>query len=169
MAEDNGDNGELSFDPREFRAALDELRQGQADLRDAVSSREREDAHEQIREAKADLDTLAREMGIPRTSLDKAIAEAKRSERREELRPIIDELLEERQTAEAEARKAAAAKEKKGGKGSEAKAGGRGGALPSHTEGAGTASDDEQAGDEAPVHEHWSERRMSDVVRGMVR
>lgn len=93
-----GGAGDAPITATQFAAlteGLDELRTAVGELRDARTPDERREAQDDVADARRDLDALAARVGIPRAQLDKAIADAKRAERKEELRPILAELLDE--------------------------------------------------------------------------
>ena len=79
----------------ELKDAVGGLTSALEELKAARTEPERRDAQEGVAEAKADLKTLAKELGIDPKRLEDAAAEAKKAERREELRPLLLELLDE--------------------------------------------------------------------------
>lgn len=79
-----------------LRRELDELRTAHQALQEATTKKEKEAAREDVAEAKADLDKLAADLGISRAALEDATREARKAERRSELSPIVDELIEEK-------------------------------------------------------------------------
>jgi hypothetical protein len=98
-----------------------------------------------VKEAKADLKTLAAEMGIDPKRLEEAAAEAQRTQRKEELRPLLIELLDEEledvaeDADEAEKGAAKAVKE--------------------------AAEEVPKPDDTAPTKEHWSNKPLSELFR----
>ena len=137
-------------DVAKLRTELDELRQAYADLREASTAKEKEEAREDVKEARADLDALAAKLGISRDALESATAEAKKAERRAELSPIVDELIEEKLAKLAEEDddddkpdddKVAAEKPEK------------------------PAKVEKPAPDAGPTREHWSDRRVTELLR----
>ena len=151
--------GVTAQEAAELRQGLRDLQQAVQELREARSEPERRHARRQIESAEADLDSLARQSGISRQSLERAMTEARRAEQKEELRPIIQELLqEERDRAES---------------------GEPPGAKPAAGEGAPAPPDDPgrrrqprrqqpPPPDEPPgVHDkpHWSQRSVSDWLK----
>lgn len=156
---------------REFR----DLIEAQKDLAKARTEEERKEARADVREAKADLDALAKELGISRSALDKATAEARRSEEKERLRPILLELLDEELAddgGEGGAKDNPVADEKPGkrerGSG---KPGGKATDDDEATKADQEAGEDKTDGghgapdDSAPRAEHWSERSILDYIR----
>ena len=79
----------------ELTGAVGELREALDELRTARTEPERRDAQEGVRDAKADLAVVARELGIDPKRLEKAAADAKASDERDRLRPLLVELLDE--------------------------------------------------------------------------
>lgn len=79
----------------ELTGAVGELREALDELRTARTEPERRDAQEGVRDAKADLALVARELGIDPKRLEKAASDAKASDEREHLRGIVAELLDE--------------------------------------------------------------------------
>jgi SMC interacting uncharacterized protein involved in chromosome segregation len=101
----NGDDGDrpiTAAEAADLRHALEEIQQAQDELREASTARERAEAQENVSDAREDLDALASRLGISRSALNESIAAAKKAEQKEELRPIIAELLEETKAQEPE-------------------------------------------------------------------
>lgn len=135
------------------RADFDQLKGAVADLAAALKAREEADtaadtqaAHEDVQDARADLDTLAKELGIPVGKLREAADEAKKQARKDELRPLLLELLDEEMadpTAES----------------------------PAEDEPAEDAAKDHPteepapAEDSAPTQSHWSERSIGEILK----
>lgn len=94
-ADEPGAGGISSEEAQQIRQALTEVQQGMASLREARTEPQRQRARSDVREAEADLDVLARQAGISREALERSIGEAKRAEQKEELRPLVEELLAE--------------------------------------------------------------------------
>ena len=118
--------------------------------REASTKQEKQEAKEDVADAKADLDKLAKELGVSPKSLRDAAEQARRQERKEELRPLLLELLDEEladdeddDQKEAEPEKDA----KRENHGSE--------------DDTPPAPDDEGPEDSAPVKEHWSDKAVS--------
>jgi len=130
--------GALSTAVTELREALDELRE-------ARTAPERREAQEGVRDARADLATVARELGLDPKRLQAAAEEAKLKDERERLRPLLIELLDEELAIEPEGE----------GKG---EGDGKGDPKPEPKP--------KPEGDSAPVHEHWSERPLSVLFGG---
>lgn len=92
----NGDDAPVTAaDLRELRDALEDLRSSQQELRDASNANDKRSARRDVQDAREDLDELAQRLGISRATLDGSIAAAKNAERKDELRPIIVEILSE--------------------------------------------------------------------------
>lgn len=140
-------------DVAKLRTELDELRQAYTDLREASTAKEKEAAREDVKDARADLDALASRLGISRDALETATAEARKAERRAELSPIVDELIEEKLSKLAEEDddddkpdddKVAAVKDDKPAKPVKA---------------------EKPAADDGPVTTHWSDKRVTELLR----
>jgi hypothetical protein len=86
----------------EFTSALEELRQATQELRDARTPEERQEARSDIGDAEDELTKAAKALGLSRDQLAKAASDARTAQRREELRPLVAELWDERQREEAE-------------------------------------------------------------------
>lgn len=141
----------------ELRSALAELQDAVQELREARTAGERSDARESVQEAKGDLDAVARQLGISRETLERAAREAQQSERKNELRPILRDLLAEIERERAEA----ADGEEQDEEDADAAAGKakpRRKAKPQQEASA-------PAPDSAPATEHWSERSLGELVR----
>lgn len=144
----------------EFLALGEELRQSFAELREARTSAERREAKADVDDAEDAFERAARQLGISSDSLRKAAQAARKDERREELRPILAELLEEERERQREAdeeakRKAKGRPRKDDGKSKSAK----------DDDDTGDGDGDEPAGDSHPTAEHWGERRLSELLR----
>lgn len=74
---------------------LTDLQAALEDLREAQTPRQRKDAADDVNDARGDLDAVAARLGITKEALTSAAAEAKKAKHKEELRPILVELLEE--------------------------------------------------------------------------
>ena len=133
-------------DAAAVRRELADLRAAYQRLQEASTAREKEEAREDVAEAKEDLDEIARKAGVSRGAIEKAIADAKRAERKEELRPIMEELLSEL-VADDEDEEPAAEEEP------EAKA------KPA------VEKPKAPPPDSGPVVPHWSERGISELLR----
>jgi len=79
----------------ELAGAMKELQQAVEELRTARSEPEKREARAEVRDAKADLAATARELGIDPKRLEKAASDAKASDEKERLRPLLIELLDE--------------------------------------------------------------------------
>lgn len=141
MSEPAEDYGALKRELADLRAAYEELR-------NARTPAEKEEAREDVAEAKQDLDALAKTLGISRDTLARATADAKKAERKEELRPILQELLDE--MAEDEEPEEEEAPEPEPEKPAKVKAEPK---LP------------KPEPDSDPSHPHWSERPISELIR----
>lgn len=161
---DDGDRPVTAAELAAVTGALDEIRAGMEELRAASTPQERRDAKADVADAEQDLDALAKRLGIPRGKLDESIRAAKQAERKEELRPIIAEIL-----AEAEAAKADPPPDDTGDdppKDDPPKAD-----PPKETD--PPKADDppkdppkaDPPKDTEPVKPHWSERAVGDLVR----
>ena len=82
-------------DFEELKGAVTDLATALQSLRDAETSREKQTAREDVKDARADLDQLAKEMGVSPAKLREAADNARREEEKERLRPILLELLDE--------------------------------------------------------------------------
>lgn len=131
----------------ELREAIGDLSTAFQEFRDAQTAKEQAAAKEDIREAKADLDQIAKESGISRASIEKAVAEARRAERKEELRPILEELLAEAKEGDDDNKTNGDVKE------------------PKAVKPPATPPPPKPNEDEHPTHEHWSERKLSELLR----
>ena len=131
----------------EFNAltkAVSDLTQAHKELAEARTADEREDAKDEIAEATADLDALAKELGISPKNLRAAADRARRDERKEELRPLLQELLaeelgdeEEEETPEDKSEETAAEEKT-----------------------------EDESEDTSPEQTHWSQKSLTDVLRG---
>ena len=133
----------------EFNAltkAVTDLTQAHKELAEARTADEREDAKDEIAEATADLDALAKELGISPKALRGAAEKARRDERKEELRPILQELLAEELGDDEEEPPPDDEK-------------------PDDEEPPAPTDENEEE-DTAPVREHWSNRPLTDILRG---
>jgi len=130
---------ELADAVKGLGASLDELKA-------ARSEPERREAREDVRDAKADLATVAKELGLDPKRLEQAAGEARRSDELERLRPLLVELLDE-ELAEAPEQAAEAVKE-------------------AVTETAETVKEEAPKPDSAPGLGHWSERPLSSLFGG---
>lgn len=168
-----GDDGDRPVTAAELAAvttALEEIRQGQQELRDATTERERKEAKGDIADATDDLDEIARRLGIPRAQLDDSISAAKRSTRKEELRPILTELLDEIEAAKNEPKHDDDGNlldadgnpiEDKDGNPIEPKAK----TEPPKKDAPAKPKQDPPAGDTEPERPHWMERKIGDLVK----
>lgn len=135
-------------DLADLRAGMDELRQALQDLKDASTPAERREAREDADEAEQDLAATAKRLGVSRKTLEDSIQAARRAERKDELRPILAELL-------AEAKEEPPVEE----------------GLKPEKEPVPPASVKPVAKprvvapDTEPVKPHWSESRVGDLVR----
>ena len=156
--DENGDRPVTAAELAAVTAALDEIRQAQDDLREASTQAERREAAGDVADAKQDLDKLAQALGIPRAKLDASIKAAKDAERKEELRPIIAELLAEEDERRAEEERAEQER-------LEAEAAGKKPPKEKKAGGANGAAADPVVGDTEPVRPHWSEKSIGDLVK----
>ena len=79
----------------ELKEAVTGLADALKQQREAETSREKQAAREEVAEARADLDQLAKELGVSPAKLREAADNAKREEEKERLRPLLIELLDE--------------------------------------------------------------------------
>lgn len=79
----------------ELKDAVTGLADALKQQREAETSREKQAAKEEVAEARADLDQLAKELGVSPAKLREAADNAKREEEKERLRPLLIELLDE--------------------------------------------------------------------------
>lgn len=161
MSEHAAEPGLSAADAAALRRDLDELREAYDELREATTAAERERAKASVSEEREDLDETARKLGISRASLDQSIAAAKRAERKQEIGPIVRELLDEiadehekaeAEEAEREAEAIAAGKPK-------------GTPKPKPKPAAAADGSSEPPDDSVPIVEHWTEKRISEVLR----
>ena len=82
-------------DFNELKDAVTALSDAFKAQKEAETSREKQAAREDVQEAKADLDQLAKELGVSPAKLREAADNAKREEEKERLRPLLLELLDE--------------------------------------------------------------------------
>jgi chromosome segregation ATPase len=139
-------------DVQALRDGMEELRQSVAELREATTPKEKQEAREEVEEAKADLDALASKLGISRAALDAATADARKAERRAELSPIVDELIEAKLQALADEDDDEPPKDD----------------APPKEEKPPKVKDDAPKPpptDDAPAVTHWSDKRMSEILR----
>jgi hypothetical protein len=142
----------------EWRSAIDELKA-------ASTPREKEEARAEVAEAREDLDALAQRMGISRETLERSMAEAKKAERRNELAPIVTELIE----AYMDSLPDEDADSEGDGKGAKAggseKPGGNARSDPAKTGDTPAQPPAKPTPDTEPTAEHWSERAVSSLLR----
>lgn len=129
-----------------FTQGLEELRGAVQELREARTPEERREAREDAEDAEESLEKTARRLGVSRAKLEESIKAARAAERKEELRPIMVELLEElKGDAEPEPKPKPKPKPKAGAN--------------------GRRETGEPPGDTAPVKEHWAEKSIGNLVR----
>jgi hypothetical protein len=87
--------GLTAAEAAELRRELDDLRKANKELSDAKTAADKASARDAVDEAEDDLEAVAKRIGVSPAALRKATAEAKKAERKEELRPILYELLDE--------------------------------------------------------------------------
>lgn len=148
MSANDGDGGAPEGVSRQeftdLTSAVGELRDALTELREASTPAEKEEAKAEVREAKADLKTLAKEMGIDPKRLESAAAEARKQQTKEELRPLIIELLDEELEDVADDATDAVK-----------------GAAKDAKDAADTPPKDSE-----PVKDHWSDRPLSSLFGG---
>ena len=151
------------------RGEFDELKTSVTELAGALKAQqeastpvEKAEAKQEVKEAKADLDDLAKELGISPAKLKQAADDARRQERKEELRPLLVELLDE----ELEPKPEDEGEEKPGGKPAkkepEAK---KETPEPEPEPGPEPEAKEKEPEDSAPGHEHWSERSVGELIK----
>lgn len=79
----------------ELQTTVRELADALKAQADAKTPDEKLAAHEDVVESRADLDALAKELGVSPSKLREAADKAKRDEEKERLRPLLVELLDE--------------------------------------------------------------------------
>jgi transposase-like protein len=126
-----------------LRRELNELRTAHDALAAAQTPAEKHEAREDVAEAKADLSATAKTLGISPNLLGKAVADARKAERKEELRPILAELLEELADEDEEAEKT----------------------EPENAPAPKAPKAEKPAPDSEPTHPHWSERPVGELLR----
>ena len=130
----------------ELQGAVKDLADAFKAQQSATTAAEKKDAQEDVQEARADLDTLAKELGIPVGKLRDAAEEAKKQARKDELRPILLELLDE-EMADPPAE----------GEPTEEEPAAEGEEEPATEEPAPVE-------DSAPTQAHWSERSLGEIL-----
>lgn len=164
---DGNDDTPTRAELAELRAGLDDLADSIADLRKASTPAQKHAAKADVADAEDDLEATARRLGVSKEKLQESITAAKKAERRDELKPILEELLDEllepdddaadddddtpakKPAAKKPAKKPAAKKE------------------PADDDDAGGAGDDDDkpAGDSGPLKPHWSEAPLGGILR----
>ena len=160
---DGNDDTPTRAELAELRQGLDDLADSIADLRKASTPAQKHAAKADVADAEDDLEATARRLGVSKEKLQESITAAKKAERRDELKPILEELLDELlepddddddDTPAAPAKKPAAKKPaaKK---------------EPDDDDDAGGAGDDDgkPAGDSGPLKPHWSEAPLGGILR----
>lgn len=150
----------------ELAGAVTELRDAFRGLEAARTPAERSDAQEDVQDAEESLEQTAKRLGVSADTLRASVKAAKEAERKEELRPILVELLEEltKDDDAGDEPKKKPHKSAPANGGSQSSQGRRdsdAGGDRSGANAAGAGSDD----DSAPLVEHWGERRISEVLR----
>lgn len=140
----------------DLASAMQEWREAMAELREATTPKEKEEARADVSDAREDLDALAQRMGISRGALERSMAEAKKAERREELGPIVQEMIEAYMDSLPDDEDSGASK---AGDDGEEK-------TPAAAHAKGQKPEQEppkepKKDDSAPEHEHWSERTLT--------
>ena len=130
----------------ELQGAVRELADAVKAQQAATTAAEKKDAQEDVQEARADLDTLAKELGIPVGKLRDAAEEAKKQARKDELRPILLDLLDE-----------VMADPPAEGEPTEEEPAAEGEEEPATEEPAPVE-------DSAPTQAHWSERSLGEIL-----
>ena len=133
-------------DFEELRSTVQGLADALQQQREAETSREKQAAKEEVKEAKADLDQLAREMGVDPARLREAAEKAKHDAEKERLRPLLAELLDEELASGDEEEPADDPAEEK------------------EEEPADEEEPPAPPEDSAPIAEHWSERTVGRLL-----
>ena len=159
---DGNDDTPTRAELAELRQGLDDLADSIADLRKASTPAQKHAAKADVADAEDDLEATARRLGVSKEKLQESITAAKKAERRDELKPILEELLDELLEPDDDdagdddtpakkpaAKKPAAKKE------------------PDDDDDAGGAGDDDgkPAGDSGPLKPHWSEAPLGGILR----
>lgn len=157
---DDGDRPATAAELADLRTALDELREAEERRREADTVREREAAAGDAADARADLDAAAKSLGISREVLERAARDAKTATQREELKPILRDVLAELRDEEAAAESQRLADEQ---------------AAKDEKKPKSKAKDDKSKDeppvpdppivDDEPTREHWSERTVGNLVK----
>ncbi len=84
----------------ELQTTVRELADALKAQSEAATTAEKKDATEDVRDARADLDKIAKDLGVSPAKLREAADKAKRDEEKERLRPLLVELLDEEMNAE---------------------------------------------------------------------
>lgn len=159
----DGDRPVTAAELADLRAAVEALQAENEELRNASTERERLEARKGVGEAEADLDAVARSLGISREALDRAANEAKTAERKEELRPILKDLYAEIREEETQAEAQRLADEQAAAEAAKGKPKGdkpAKDAKPDKPE-----SDELPPPDDGPTAEHWGERKIGSLLR----
>jgi hypothetical protein len=164
---DDGDRPVTARELADLQSALDELRTATNELKDARTTEAKREARGDVADAEADLDKVAKSLGISREALERATKNARDAERKDELKPILRDLLKE--IADEDAASGDGDGDGDEGKGKtkpkpkpKAKAKDDGGDDDSDD---GDGAGDPPPGDEGPKRGHWSERSIGDLVR----
>lgn len=96
---DDADRPLTAADLQPLLSGLDELRQRFDDLDEAETPADRSAAAGEIADVKEDLAATAKRLGISPEALKQSISSARAAERKEEIKPILAELLEELKAA----------------------------------------------------------------------
>lgn len=128
----------------ELKDAVTSLADALKQQREAETSREKQAAKEDVAEARADLDQLAKELGVSPAKLREAADNAKREEEKERLRPLLIELLDEEIKDEPDDEKPDEEGEEKP---------------------APDPEPEKPPEDTAPEQEHWSERAIGGIFK----
>lgn len=82
-------------DLERLTSRLDDLADAFEDLRSARTPADKQDARDDVAEARESLEAMARRLGVSKATLEKSVKAAKDEDRKSELRPILRELLDE--------------------------------------------------------------------------
>lgn len=150
---------EIAAIRKEFAEQMGELRGAVADLSKAKTPEEKQEARADVREAEADLKTLASKHGISESAMREAVDAAKKQERLSELRPLVAEIIAEIDSEDDDEEDGDDKTDDDDAKGKGAKD--------------DTTDDDAGEGkkpppvekDTEPVQPHWAERSVGELLR----
>ena len=161
---DGNDDTPTRAELAELRQGLDDLADSIADLRKASTAGERKAARADVADAEDDLEATARRLGVSKEKLQESITAAKKAERRDELKPILEELLDELlepddDTGDDDDTPAPAKKKPAAKKPAAAKK------EPADDDAGDAGDDDGPLADSEPLKPHWSEAPLGGILR----